>query len=89
MGVGWSEGVNKCIQGLLGNVAFYPYLHPHHPPPPLILPEGRGRFGQKIKTMFRLVTRLAYARFGQVDDQVGQGQGQELDNMYMYMPPYQ
>ena len=30
--------------------------------------------------LFRLVTRLAKARFGQDGDQVGQGQGQEIDN---------
>ena len=29
--------------------------------------------------LLRFVTRLTWARFGQVGDQVGQGQGQELD----------
>ena len=38
-----------------------------------ILP--RSRLG-----LVRLVTRSIKARFGQVGDQVGQGQGQELDN---------
>ena len=40
-----------------------------------------------VRLVTRLVTRLAKARFGQVGDQVrkvkdqvGQGQGQELDN---------
>ena len=32
-------------------------------------------------SLVRLVTRSAKARFGQVGDQVGQEQGQELDNI--------
>ena len=35
---------------------------------------SRSRLG-----LVRFVTRLTWARFGQVGDQVGQGQGQELD----------
>ena len=31
--------------------------------------------------LVRLVTRSTKSRFSQVDDQVGQGQGPELDNM--------
>ena len=52
--------------------------------PGLVL--SRSRLG-----WVRLVTRLSKARFGQVGDQVDQtedlvcqGQGQELDNIYLY-----
>ena len=42
-------------------------------------------------SLVRLVTRSAKARFGQdgdqVMDQVGQGQGQELDNTLKHLPP--
>ena len=44
-------------------------------------------------SLVRLVTRSAKARFGQVGnqvrkvkDQVGQGQGQELDNIEFFLP---
>ena len=47
---------------------------------------SRSRLG-----LVRLVTRSAKARFGQdgdqVMDQVGQGQGQELDNTLKHLPP--
>ena len=52
---------------------------------------GGGLFDYSVKpgqelsrlrlSLVRLVTRSIKARFGQVGDQVGQGQGQELDNI--------
>ena len=71
---------------------FYTMLKAKFPPLKSLVVVGwwGGLFDYSVKScpdlsrsrlsLVRLVTRSIKARFGQVGDQVGQGQGQELDN---------